>query len=661
MSRFLSPIALAGLNRLGDVLVPGDNDLPSFSGSGAANEVDRMLAGMYADDRRGVTFLLTLFGLLPRFLVRAIYALAERGQSLGGPLGAPFRMINLGTKGVVMTLYWSDVAEASRAHDAIGFDARVVRDDEPPIAEVVRKPPPVPLVPEGASEAERAMATARAGARALARLTVAERVRYLRELRRIVLARQEEIVTRIQQDTGKTRSDALISEVYGVLENLVWLAAHGPRHLRDAKAHTPLAMLGKGSRVWFEPLGTVLVISPWNYPFYQALVPIASALLTGNTIVYKPSEWTPLAGLVEDLLAEAGVPAGWVQVVYGDGRVGAELIEARPDKVFFTGSTRTGRRILEAAAPHLIPVELELGGKDAMIVFADADPGRAVAGCLWGALTNTGQSCTSVERVYVERPLYRAFRDKLLEEAGRIKQVIDSDGDGDIGAMTTDFQVEIVARQIEDARARGATVHVLGEWDGSSRMIPPIVVEDAGEDCLVAGEETFGPVIVLFPFEDEAEAVRRANDSPYGLTASVWSADAARAERVARALAVGGVSINNVMMTEGNPALPFGGVKSSGFGRNKGAEGLHGFCNVKSVLVDKNSAKIEANWYPYTAEKYRLFSAMTAALFGEGLSRWIRFASAGMKLEKYADEAGKKGRGQAGGGKQPAGGDAPRG
>lgn len=644
MSRHLSPLALSGLNRLGDVLVPGDLDLPRFSASGAASEVDRMLDGMHDDDRAGVKFLLTFFGLLPRFLVRAIYTLADRGQALEGVLGTPFRLVNLGTKGLVMTLYWSDAAQGAHAHDSIGFDARVVADDEPAIAEVLRKAPPQPLAGEDLSPAEAALVKARAGAAALSRLTLKERRKYIQALRRIVLARQEEIVSRIQADTGKSRSDALISEVYGALENLVWLDRHGAGHLKDHKEHTPLAMLGKGSWTWLEPLGTVLVISPWNYPFYQAIVPIASAILTGNTVVYKPSEWTPLEGLLEDLLLEAGVPPNWVQIVYGAGDVGAELIAAKPDKIFFTGSTATGRRILEAASEALIPVELELGGKDAMIVFADADLGRAVAGCAWGALTNTGQSCTSVERVYVERSIYDAFRDRLLAELRRIRQAVDSDGDADIGAMTTDFQVELVVKQLADARAKGATLHVCGDWDGESRMIPPIVIEGAGDHCDVAREETFGPTIPLFAFDTEAEAVREANDSPYGLTASVWSADAARAERVARALKVGGVSINNVMMTEGNPALPFGGVKSSGFGRNKGAAGLHGFCNVKSVLIDKDSKKIEANWYPYTKTKYGLFSEMTAALFGEGVTRWARFARAGLRLESYADKAAKKGR-----------------
>ncbi|MGH7786865.1 MAG: aldehyde dehydrogenase family protein [Candidatus Binatia bacterium] len=489
------------------------------------------------------------------------------------------------------------------------------------------------------------MRRARAGTESLRRTALRERLATLATLQQVILRRREEIVDRIQQDTGKSRSDALISEIFGVLDSLAWLAAHAPKALADRKQHTPLALMGKTSWTWYEPLGVILVISPWNYPFYQAIVPIASALAAGNTVVYKPSEWTPLSGLVEDLLAEAQVPPNWVQVVYGDGAVGAALVAARPDKIFFTGSTRTGRRIMAAAAEHLVPVELELGGKDAMLVFDDVTIARAAAGAAWGALTTTGQSCTSVERVYVQRPIYDAFRDELVRQVRQLVQRTDRDGDADLGAMTTDFQVEIVAAQVADAKAKGARFLTGGDWDGRTRLIPPMVIDGVTDDMQIAHEETFGPLIPLLPFDSEAEAIARANNSIYGLTASVWSKDLERARRVGRALAVGGVSINNVMGTEANPALPFGGVKQSGFGRYKGEHGLHAFCNVKSVLVDKDSAKIEANWYPYTTEKYRLFTDLTVNLFsGRGPLKLIKFALAGMKLESYSKKAAKKGR-----------------
>lgn len=506
-------------------------------------------------------------------------------------------------------------------------------------SEHVSRPGVVPGSASTTMEAKEALAKARAGEASLRRLAVKERTRLLLDLRRVILSRREEIVARIHEETRKTLGDALISEIFGVLDNLTWLARKAPQLLADEKVSTPIALMGKSSWIVYEPLGTVLVISPWNYPFYQAIVPIATAFVAGNAVVYKPSEWTPLTGLIESLLAEAGFASEWVQIVYGDGGVGGALIDERPDKIFFTGSTRTGRKIMAQAAQHPIPVELELGGKDAMIVFEDVTINRAAAGAAWGAFTCTGQSCTSVERLYVHESIYEAFKTALVEEVRRIKASGDATTDADMGAMTTDFQVAIVARHMEDARAKGAEFLTGGDWDGRSRLIPPLVVDRMRSDMLLAREETFGPVLPLFPFKTEEDAVGMANDSEYGLTASVWSKDLVRAQRVARALEVGGVSVNNVMLTEGNPALPFGGVGSSGFGRFKGAHGLHAFCNVKSVLVDKDSSKIEANWYPYTPEKYGLFTRMTLGLFEGGWRNFLKFAVAGLRLEGYSKKA----------------------
>lgn len=491
------------------------------------------------------------------------------------------------------------------------------------------------------SEIQKEFQKARNSETEIKRLSVKERVQNLKKLKKLVLDRKEELVDAIQADTGKSRSDALVSEIFGVLDHLVYLEKNAEKLLKNKKVHTPLALMGKKSLICFEPLGTVLIISPWNYPFYQAIVPITAAFVAGNAVVYKPSEHTPLKGVVEKLLADAGFGTDWVKVVYGDGKTGAGLIDQRPEKIMFTGSDRTGRKIMVQAAKYLIPVELELGGKDPMIVFDDANVVRAAAGAVWGGLTNLGQSCTSVERIYVQEGIYDAFKAELLKQVARIKQETDKDGDADVGAMTVDFQVETIKKHFEDAKKQGAAILSGETWDGKSKLIPPIVLENVTPEMKVLTEESFGPFLPLVKFKTEEEAVALANDSEFGLSASVWTRDMKRAERVTSAIKTGNVSVNNVMLTEGNPALPFGGTKNSGFGRYKGEIGLHGFCNVKSVLIDKNSSKIESNWFPYTKTKYDLFSKMTEGLFSGKL---IKFAVNGLKMESYSNKAGKKGR-----------------
>ncbi len=486
-------------------------------------------------------------------------------------------------------------------------------------------------------EMDPALIRARAAADALRGAPLQERLNELHVLMNRIRDRQEDIVTRIMADTGKSRTDALVSEIMGVLDYLHWLVKAAPGALGEEKAATPLALMGKKSRIWYEPLGVVLVITPWNYPFHIAMTAIAPAFAAGNAVILKPSEHTPLTGLFEELVD--GLP--WLSrallVEQGDGARAESLIAARPDKICFTGSTRTGQRILAQAAPLLVPVELELGGKDAMLVFDDVNLARTCAGALWGAFTNAGQSCTAVERLYVQDSIYdevvarlRAGIDALVVNDG-------DDGDADLGAMTTDFQCDIVERQLADARAKGAIVHGGGRVAGT-RLLRPALVTGVTADMLLMQEETFGPVLPVLPFRDEQDAIAQANDSVFGLSASVWSKDIERARRVAAALRVGAVSINNVMLTEGNPALPFGGTGQSGYGRVKGIEGLRAMTRSKAVLIDSQSKKIEANWYPYTRAKYRLFGELIGGLFGRGLGALLRFARAGLKLENLAQK-----------------------
>lgn len=486
-------------------------------------------------------------------------------------------------------------------------------------------------------EMDNTLVRARAAAHALRTSSLRERLDELHTLMDRIRERQEDIVARIMADTGKSRTDALVSEIMGVLDYLHWLIKAAPAALGEEKVATPLALMGKKSRIWYEPVGVVLVITPWNYPFHIAMTAVAPAFAAGNAVILKPSEHTPLTGLFEELVDGLPWLSQALQVEQGSGQRAETLIAARPDKICFTGSTRTGQRILAQAAPLLVPVELELGGKDAMLVFDDVNLERTCAGALWGALTNAGQSCTAVERLYVQETI-------LDDVVARLRAGIDAlvvndgdDGDADLGAMTTDFQCDIVERHLADARAKGAVVHGGGRVAGT-RLLRPALVTHVTADMLLMQEETFGPVLPVLSFRDEQDAIAQANDSAFGLSASVWSKDIERARRVAAALNVGAVSINNVMLTEGNPALPFGGTGQSGYGRVKGVEGLRAMTRSKAILIDGQSKKIEANWYPYTRAKYRLFGDLIAGLFGRGVGALPRFARAGLKLESLAQK-----------------------
>lgn len=613
----LTRLQAKGLLKAGDIMIPGDAELPSFSRSGSLAAADRIVDFLTESDRAGLKGVAVLFALLPRPLVKALLSLAANANRLPEFLAGPFREFNLGVKGVVMSLYYSDLSMDRKIQGAVGYDTKMAGES-------------------GVASVEEAYATLVQSQATVRALSVKDRLDFIRRLRETILAKQEWIVDRIQEATGKSRTDALTSEIFGVLDHLLFLEKYAAKHLAQKKVPTPPVLMGKKSIVRFEPLGTVLVISPWNYPFYQAIVPITSAFVSGNTVAYKPSEYTPLEGVVETVLSDAGFNEGWVHVFYGAGEVGAKLIAQKPGKIFFTGSTATGKKIMAQASHDLIPVELELGGKDPMIVFADANLDRAVAGAAWGALTNTGQSCTSVEKIIVEDAIYDQFRDRLLKEVSRLKLGVDRDGGADIGLMTNDMQTKVVADHLADAEQRGAKVLTGAQWDRKSRAIPPLLFDGVTRDMKVYREETFGPVLPLLRFKTEAEAIELANDTEYGLSASVWSKDLARASRVADAIVTGNVSINNVMITEGNHALPFGGVKNSGFGRFKGEWGLASFSNVKAIMMESNSKKIEANWYPYTPEKYSRFSDLIRAVFGGGgILGFVKFAVAGLKLESY--------------------------
>lgn len=443
-----------------------------------------------------------------------------------------------------------------------------------------------------------------------ASLAPADRLRRLKALHRVLGERMEEVAATIVDETGKPRSEAL-SEVVVVLDLLDFYRKNALDVLRPDRVGTGwLGLVGKRARVEREPYGVVGVIAPWNYPFILTMDPVVTALVGGNGAVVKPSEATPFTALhVEDLIRDAGLPDGLAQVVTGDGRTGAALAGAGVDRLVFTGSPATGRKVMAAAAETLTPVLLELGGKDPALVLEDAELERAARGVVFGGFYNAGQTCLSTERVFVVDAVYDAFVERVLEHVDDLRA--SSDGDGDVGPITLPDQLGIIEEQVADAVERGARVATGGErTDPASNVYRPTVLLEVDDSMRIMREETFGPVLPLARVRDVDEAVEAANGTGYGLFASVWTGDRERGLRVARRLRGGGVSVNDTLSHYAAPGLPMGGVGESGFGRTRGLEGLREMTRTRTLIVDRFGWDRDPWWFPYGPKSRRLVRAL---------------------------------------------------
>jgi len=415
-----------------------------------------------------------------------------------------------------------------------------------------------------------------------------------------------------------------------VLDAARFLIDNAYRLLADEPVpHGNLATKLKRGRLVREPHGVVGIISPWNYPFSVPATETLAALVAGNAVVLKPSEFTSLVALeLASLLHGAGVPPDVFHVVVGDGPTGAALLHSQIHKLVFTGSVATGRRIAAAAAERLLPVVLELGGKDPMIVLEDADVEVASSAAVWGAFVNAGQACLSVERCYVHRSLYEPFLKACVEKTQRLRVGHGMDRDTDVGPMTHERQLRVVEAQVEDAKACGARVLAGGSRipELGKNFYHPTVLADVTHEMRIMREETFGPVLPVMAFDSDDEAVRLANDSEYGLAASVWTRDSARGESLARRIHAGTVMVNDVISCFGISEAPHGGVKASGLGRTHGRLGLEEMVRVKYLDTDRMAGTKKVWWYGYGPGFAREMEGFLDMQFARGLGERLRGA-----------------------------------
>jgi acyl-CoA reductase-like NAD-dependent aldehyde dehydrogenase len=450
------------------------------------------------------------------------------------------------------------------------------------------------------------------------------RGRVLRRAQRWLVDHADRVIETVVAETGKTYEDAQNVEVAYVASAFGFWARRAPRYLAEERVRSAApAVLGRRLVARYRPFGVVGVIGPWNYPLNTSIGDCIPALAAGNAVLLKPSELTPLSSLLmAEGLRACGLPEDALQVVTGAGETGAAVIDAA-DMIMFTGSTATGRRVMERASRTLTPVSLELGGKDPMLVLADADLERAANAAVYYGLQNGGQACISVERVYVEAAVHDDFVARVAGKVRGLRQgAPGGPGSVDVGAITSPPQAGVIARHVDAARDAGAHVLTGGvQRAGAGRFYAPTVLVDVDHSMAAMTEETFGPTLPIMRVADAEEGIRLANDSPYGLAASVWTRDTRRGERVARRLESGVVCVNDAQVNYFALALPMGGWKASGLGSRHGADGIRKYCRRQSLLVTRLALRREPFMFPYRAGTTRLLRGLVRLLYGRGPRR----------------------------------------
>jgi acyl-CoA reductase-like NAD-dependent aldehyde dehydrogenase len=447
------------------------------------------------------------------------------------------------------------------------------------------------------------------------------RAKVLRRAQKWALDNAGEFLDTLVAETGKTREDAALAELGYAASAFGFWAKNAVKYLADEKIHASSPfLLGRKVFVRYEAIGVVAVIGPWNYPFTNGVGDAIPAMAAGNAVIHKPSSVTPMTALLwERGLRECGLPDGVFQVLVGRGPIGLPLIDA-VDMVMFTGSTETGKMVAERAAKTLTPVSLELGGKDPMIVLADADLERAANAAVFWSMQNGGQTCISVERVYVEEPVYDDFVAMVGERTRELRQGVPGDfGSVDVGSFINPPQIEIVERHVKDAVAKGARVLAGGKrLDGAGTFFQPTVLADVDHTMEAMTEETFGPTLPVMKVRDAEEAIKLANDTPYGLQASVYTKDIAKGEAVARRIQAGAVVINDANANYLALEAPMGGWKQSGLGVRHGTDGIKKYCRRQTIVLTRFAMKKDLYFFPYGKGKSEFLVRLLRLLYGRG-------------------------------------------
>jgi acyl-CoA reductase-like NAD-dependent aldehyde dehydrogenase len=513
----------------------------------------------------------------------------------------------------------ASVEQHTARTDGNGGAQATIRVENPATGEVVGT---VPIL--GAAEIEALAVRAREAQPEWAAIGFKGRGRVLRAAQQWMLDNPERVIETVVSETGKTYEDAQLADLGYTMTALGFWAKHAPKYLADERVpswNNPLA-IGKKLVIRYAPIGVVGVIGPWNFPIANSFGDCIPALAAGNSVILKPSEVTPLSSLLmEEMMRDCGLPDGVFQVATGDGSTGAALIGA-VNCIMFTGSTRTGKAVMKAAADALIPCYLELGGKDPMIVCADANIERAANAAAFYSLNNAGQVCISVERVYVEAPVYDEFVQKVQDNVGELRQGVPTgEGTVDVGAVIFPPQFETVDDHVRDAVAKGAKILTGGHGrTENGRFYEPTVLVDVDHTMKIMSDETFGPTLPIMKVADAEEGVKLANDSPYGLQASVWTSNIKRGEALARRIEAGVVCVNDAQINYTALNLPMGGWKGSGLGTRHGANGVRKFTKVQSLLVTRRALKREPFMFPYRKKRTLLLRRLFKLLYGR--RRW---------------------------------------